>query len=300
MALSFSLYLRKHKINKSFMYRVGFVLILALMPFLAKADSSSALAGANAAPIDPIKAGEFARTINARFPETFYIDPDFVVLNEMQKGDYTLAQKLAINEGKSIGPDRPAPIYEFKDGDTIESVADKFNLHAGSILDASHIRWEDARTIKTGSTLSIPTSDTNTSDDWRTVLDRAEAQKKDEEAQKAKAQTRRTVIAREASTIRQAQYNSGSGATVIGSSYEQCVPWARENSGIGIQGYAGNIQPNAYEPRVGSIALDAFVGHASVVVSIGDDYIVVHEANWIRGKMTERTVSKAAIRGYVY
>jgi hypothetical protein len=35
-------------------------------------------------------------------------------------------------------------------------------------------------------------------------------------------------------------------------------------------------------------------------VSVGSDYIVVHEANWIPGRITERTVSKAAMRGYVY
>lgn len=298
MAFSFNLYLKKHRINKPFMYRIGFVLILAFMPLLAKADSNSAVTNANVSPIDPIKAGEFARTINARLPEMFYIDPDFVVLNEMQKGDYTLAQKLAINEGKNFGPERQAPIYEFKEGDTIESVAAKFDLHPGSILDASHIKWEDARGIEIGSTLSIPSTDTNTSEDWRMALDKAEARKKEDEAKKARAQ--RTVLARESSTIRQATYSSGSSVVVIGASYEQCVPWARGNSGIGIQGYAGSVQPNAYEPKVGAIALDAFVGHASVVVSVSDDYIVVHEANWVRGKITERTVSKSAIRGYVY
>jgi len=91
-----------------------------------------------------------------------------------------------------------------------------------------------------------------------------------------------------------------SEVTIIGTSFEQCVPWAREQTGINIRGYAGDIQSTQSDPRVGGIALDRFFGHASVVVGIGDNYIIVHEANWIHGKITERKVSKAAIRGYVY
>ena len=91
-----------------------------------------------------------------------------------------------------------------------------------------------------------------------------------------------------------------SEVTVIGTSFEQCVVWARENSGIPIHGYAGDIAPTQSNPQVGGVALDRFYGHASVVVSVGSDYIIVHEANWVRGKITERKVSKDAIRGYVY
>lgn len=294
---SFNLWLKKFKIQKVFFCRFVFVLALVFVPFAAKADSQSQTV--NSGPIDPVKAGEFAISINEYLPEELNVDPNFVVLNEMQKGNFTLAQKLAVNNDKNTGR-KSMPTYEFKEGDTIESVAQKFGIHPGSILDASNIAWEDGNHINVGTMLNIPPFDTNASDDWKKAADKADEEKKLQEEREKNAS--RTVVARNTSTIRSSVNTSSYSGSIkiIGTSYEQCVPWARANSGVGIYGYAGSIQPNAYDPKVGAIALDASVGHASVVVAVGDDYIVVHEANWIRGKVTERTVAKSAMRGYVY
>lgn len=86
----------------------------------------------------------------------------------------------------------------------------------------------------------------------------------------------------------------------VGSSYEQCVPFARELSGVQIRGYAGNIQPNAYAPKVGAVALTAGYGHAAVVTGVNGDNITIKEANYVPGQITERTIPASSLRGYVY
>jgi hypothetical protein len=129
------------------------------------------------------------------------------------------------------------------------------------------------------------------------AADEAAKRKKEQERKIASARTTASGTVAGATTARR---QVSSEVTVIGTSYSQCVPWARENSGIAIHGYAGDIAPTQSEPRVGGVALDRFYGHASVVVEVGSDYVVVHEANWMRGKITERRVSRDAIRGYVY
>lgn len=86
----------------------------------------------------------------------------------------------------------------------------------------------------------------------------------------------------------------------VGTSYEQCVPFARELSGVQIRGYAGNIQPNAYDPKVGAVALTAGYGHAAVVTGVDGDNITIKEANYVPGQITERTIPASSLRGYVY
>lgn len=94
---------------------------------------------------------------------------------------------------------------------------------------------------------------------------------------------------------------SGEYVKVIGSSNEQCVITARELTGNKkIRGYAGNLKPDGYDPRVGAASLEKSVGHVSVVVAIDGDYIILIDSNWIKGKLTERKVHKSTQRGYIY
>lgn len=108
----------------------------------------------------------------------------------------------------------------------------------------------------------------------------------------------------ELNRIRQASYegsNTGQGydIKIVGKSYDQCVIYAKKQTGISRSlGYAGNITPQGQEAEVGSIALEW--NHASVVIADYGDTIRVREANWVKGAISERTVSKSQIRGYVY
>jgi hypothetical protein len=88
---------------------------------------------------------------------------------------------------------------------------------------------------------------------------------------------------------------------IIGRSPLQCVLYIRQVTGNSkVKGYAGNLRPEGQEPRVGSIALDRRYGHVSVVREIRGNMLVLHDANWIRGAITERVVPLTEQRGYIY
>ena len=94
-------------------------------------------------------------------------------------------------------------------------------------------------------------------------------------------------------------YTGNGEVTVIGESNEQCILYVRRITGNEkIHGYAGNLQPEGQEPKVGSVALER--SHVSVVVAVLDNKVILHDANYIRGKITQRKVSKNSIRGYIY
>lgn len=88
---------------------------------------------------------------------------------------------------------------------------------------------------------------------------------------------------------------------VIGTSYEQCVIYAKRMTGITKSiGYAGSAKPDGFEPKVGSIALERSIGHAVVVEDILDNGIVATESNYTKGKITRRFIEFNDIRGYIY
>ena len=98
---------------------------------------------------------------------------------------------------------------------------------------------------------------------------------------------------------RGSSYTGNGQVTIIGESNEECVIFARRITGNQkIRGYAGNLQPEGQEPKEGSVALE--MGHVSVVVAVLDDKVVLNDANYIRGKITQRVVDRGSIRGYIY
>ena len=90
------------------------------------------------------------------------------------------------------------------------------------------------------------------------------------------------------------------GVKIIGDSTEQCVEYYQRVTGAGQLGYAGNIKSEGNEPRVGAGALEARYGHISLVVAIEGDYLILHDANWVKGKITERKVLASSQRGFIY
>lgn len=120
-------------------------------------------------------------------------------------------------------------------------------------------------------------------------LQREEREKQEELARVAKV--RRNVK----------PYKHSSDVTVIGNSNEQCTDYARRVSGNPkAGGYASKKVPEGQEPRIGAIALEKNYGHVSVVVGVEGDYVVLHDANWVRGHITERRVHRDTQRGYIY
>jgi len=305
----FKAFLKKKGLTRSLVYKFFVVAIIAILPLISRV-TSEAQAYEDAIhfsqTIDPVESARYA-VYFSQYTPGLYIDADEVALAAVTNNDsYTLEQQLAVNAGKNFDvPGREDPTYILKPGETAIQVASKFNLHVGSLVDANNLDPVSLKYIKPGTVLVIPSSDTNTSDDWLVAINEAEARERAEAAAVAEKKRQESIRVRLASTSNtfyttSSRSYSGGSVTIIGTSFSQCVPWAREQSGIPIQGYAGNVAATQSQPRVGGVALDRFYGHASVVVGIGDGYIIVHEANWIRGKITERRVSMDAIRGYVY
>lgn len=125
-----------------------------------------------------------------------------------------------------------------------------------------------------------------------------------EEEEKRKAEERkRETLARESRVKVQASpsYGSYSGAQVIGISEESCVIYAKRITGISRSlGYAGNTPTQGLEPQVGAIGLEKRYGHAVVIQSISGEKITITEANFVKGKITLRVLSRSELRGYIY
>lgn len=103
------------------------------------------------------------------------------------------------------------------------------------------------------------------------------------------------------STSKIRKTTSNGSVEVVGSSFEQCVVFAKRITGITKSiGYAGTAKVEGTEPKVGSIALERNVGHAVVVEAILDNGINIIEANFVKGKITRRFIAFSNIRGYIY
>lgn len=88
---------------------------------------------------------------------------------------------------------------------------------------------------------------------------------------------------------------------IIGNSREQCVIYVRRITGNSkVQGYAGDLRSEGQTPKVGAAALERNYGHVSVVIAIDGDYLILHDANYSTGHITERRVHKSTQRGYIY
>lgn len=88
-------------------------------------------------------------------------------------------------------------------------------------------------------------------------------------------------------------------AVIIGQSNEQCVVYARRITGNSkVRGWAGNLTTEGDTPVVGAILLES--GHVSVVREVRENGVLVEEANYLRGAITQRFVPAGAWRGFIY
>jgi len=165
-----------------------------LMPWISEATTNNQLyldLKKYSEPLDPIKAGELAESVGSYTPGITETKDD-VALAIMQKSDtYTLSQQLAINSGKIMNePVRQTATYTVEPGETITEIAQRFNLHVATILDANGIKAEDAKKIAAGTILNVPSSDTSTSTDWMVAINKA-----DETERQAAEQKRQALLA---------------------------------------------------------------------------------------------------------
>jgi hypothetical protein len=104
------------------------------------------------------------------------------------------------------------------------------------------------------------------------------------------------------SLVKTTSYTGYGNPIIIGTSWEQCVVFAKRKAGITKSiGYAGTAKIDGYEPREGAIGIEKnLVGHAVYIEKIIGDEAIITEANYIRGKITQRTLPLNKIKGYIY
>ena len=88
---------------------------------------------------------------------------------------------------------------------------------------------------------------------------------------------------------------------IIGESNLQCVEYYKQRAGISRSlGYAGRIKSQGDTPVVGAGALWKGVGHIGYVVAVFDNYLIVEDANWYKGKITRHILPYDSFRGFIY
>ena len=212
-----------------------------------------------------------------------------------------------------------AIIYTVEKGDSMSSIASRYNLSVGSILDANTMSALDAEKIRPGKELVIPAEDTNSSLAW---LDDINAEK--ERQRKLAEAARQKELARQASlrnTTRNVRVSYSGGYDVIGTmrgSYNGGLPgwctWYVHYKRPDLPNGMGNARDYLRNARAkglatGNVARPGAVfvsgesgwGHVGVVESVSGSMMTVSEMNYVSlYVVSRRTVPVSLAWGFVY
>jgi len=262
----------QNKVGRVVLINLALLFVIVFLPWISEYTVNKQIYSElrrYSEPLDPIRAGEAAADFSQYTPGA-EVTKDEVALALMAKDDsYTLTQQLALNEGKNLEePKRAEATYTVQGGETITQIAQKFDLHVATILDANGIKAEDSKSIKPGTTLNIPSSDTSTSNDWMVAINKAEADAKEKQRQEAlkkqqaKAKTSRALAATSSS--------SASGYEGVDSG-GLLVPPLASTKGIS-QGYSA-----------GHRAVDFMCDIGTPVYAAGGGKVVITSSGWSGG-----------------
>lgn len=236
---------------------------------------------------------------------------------------------LAINESESYIKQNDSLItedtkleqeYLVQKGDTITTIAQKFNLHVATVLDRNNIDVNSIESLKTGQKLIIPSQDTSNSQDWLAQLNAKKEQDRklaEKERQKQLAAAR-TVATRNSASSRGATSTQGAKLSEYSGNnsypYGWCTWYAASRRGVpGNWGNAGSWLRGARnagyatgsEPQAGAIMVtnESWVGHVAYVESVNGSQITVSEMNYRGwGVVSSRTINAGSgvIKGFIY
>jgi surface antigen len=215
-----------------------------------------------------------------------------------------------------------AIIYTVEKGDNITSIASRYDLSVGTILDANNIKPIDSETIQPGEELIIPAEDTDTSLAWLDSLNKAKA----EQARLAEEARQRELARTRSSSFQSSRVVNYGGYSVLGRYYGSynggypgyCTWWANYKrpelpNGMGNGGqYVYNARrfglATGSTPRAGALVSTteaAYYGHVAYVESVNWSArtITVSEMNYVGLYVASRrtfSMDSGAIIGYVY
>ena len=204
--------------------------------------------------------------------------------------------------------------YTVEKGDSLTSIAQRYNLHVGSILDANGIAATSSEKIVPGQNLLIPASDSNTNLAWLDDLNRA----KELERQKQLAEEQKLAQQKK---LAASKNNVSSKASIVGKQkfsspypYGYCTSYAAYRSGLpGNLGNAiswySNARARGYSvgktPRAGAVMVttESYWGHVAYVESVSGGSFNVSEMNYAGfGVVSTRTIGSGSgfIIGFIY
>jgi surface antigen len=213
-----------------------------------------------------------------------------------------------------------AIVYTVEKGDSVVSIADRYGLNPGTVLDENNIDPIKADKIQPGTQLLIPAEDTNTSLAWLEKINEA----KEEERRLAEAERQRQLASQRSSTTTNRTTSSGSSGysvlTTLRGSYNggypgQCTWYANYKrpdlpNGMGNGGqYLASARAKGLAtgsvPRVGSLIVtnESYYGHVGYVESVSGSSVTISEMNYVGPYVvSRRTISAGSgvIKGYVY
>jgi len=175
------------------------LIVIAFSPWISEVSANQQIYAdilKYSEPLDPIKAGELGESIGHYTPFIDEDKDDVALALMMENPSFGLSQQLSVNTDKNIKePERQAATYTVQEGETIMQIAEKFSLHVATIIDANEIAPEKAKVIQPGTVLKIPSSDTNTSSDWLTAVNKAEEEERLAYQKKIEEENRKKQLA---------------------------------------------------------------------------------------------------------
>lgn len=248
-------------------------------------------------------------------------------LEASQENGYLNKELLATTEASKLEKE-----YMVQKGDTITTIASKFDMHAASILDRNGIAGENSEKLSPGQKLIIPAKDTSNSKDWLVKLNDKKEQDRQLAIQQENARlaqlakqkklayaSNRDIATRSSSSSRENSFgnytiSTGTGASNNGYPYGYCTYYVATRRSVPSNlGNAGQWLYNAKSagfstgnnPIAGAIMVsnESWVGHVAYVESVDGDSFTVSEMNYAGfGRTSSRTISKDSpvIKGFIY
>lgn len=151
-----------------------------------------------------LSASETVTALEQISPYTFFeedMEETQLTLEIQQESDYLDKEISTVTEESKLEKE-----YIIQKGDTISTIASKFDMHVASILDRNGIAAENAEKLSAGQKLIIPAKDTSDSKEWLVKLNEKKEQERKAAAKqlalkKAQDAKKKTVALSKRSTV---------------------------------------------------------------------------------------------------
>lgn len=211
--------------------------------------------------------------------------------------------------------------YVVADGDSITSIAKKFDMHVATIYERNGLSADSIESLRPGNTLIIPAYDTSDSKDWLMALNTKKEEERqrllvlqrqqEKDRQKKLAAAKRNTYYRDSTDGRSVTVNtSGSNSYPYGwctyyVASRRNVPgqWGNAGGWLGSARSAGYATGSSPQPGAIIVTGESGYGHVGIVESVNGDTITTSDMNYNGwGVTSTRTISAGSpvIKGYIY